>query len=310
MTSRTSPIRDCNAGDLNRLLKLESAPHAQGEDGCVTSLSDLVEGVSRRDDTFGRVVVAERGEEILGYANIIPEFQIGRAVLQWRTAAAGSVRGIAGKLIDAAVSRILAAGIKRIHANIWQGSPAAGRLLSERGFRRIRQYLELRLDLAKTRIRETKDDGFPLRFFEPGQEEALTRLQNRSFAGAWGYNPNTVDETILRTRTPGSSNKDIIMAFESDGRAVGYCWSRTLPAPDKGANQRMGRIHMMGVDPDYRGRGLGRQLLEAGLSELAAKGVPIVELTVDRENQSAYALYRSLGFRVWKRSLWYEKKVE
>jgi mycothiol synthase len=67
---------------------------------------------------------------------------------------------------------------------------------------------------------------------------------------------------------------------------------------------------MMGVDPDYRGRGLGRQLLLAGLSYLKSKDLRRVELTVDSENKEACTLYKSVGFKLWTSSLWYEKRLE
>ena len=66
---------------------------------------------------------------------------------------------------------------------------------------------------------------------------------------------------------------------------------------------------MLGVDPDYRAKGVGMQVLVAGLSRLKGKGIQIVQLTVDSENKAALALYRSIGFEVWKSSLWYEKAL-
>jgi mycothiol synthase len=67
---------------------------------------------------------------------------------------------------------------------------------------------------------------------------------------------------------------------------------------------------MLGVDPDYRGSGLGRKLLLAGLSYLKRKGLQIAELTVDSENKVACALYKSMGFKPWTSSLWYEKRLD
>jgi mycothiol synthase len=310
MSSTSSIIRDYQASDLDRLLKLEGTGGARGQTGCVTSPSDLTESVSRRDYNFVNVIVAERAGDIAGYASVTPEVQLGRAVLRWRVHTDRRTGGIAGKLIDKAISRTLPLGIKAVHANIWHGSPAARKLVCRRGFRCIRRYLEFRLDLSKTHVAEMKSGRFRGRFLQPGGEEGLTRLQNRSFAGAWGYNPNTVEEMILRTRLPGFSRRDIIIAFESDKQPIGYCWTRTYHSEDKGMKQRMGRIHMLGVDPDYRGRGIGRQLLVLGISELARKDVRIIELTVDQENKAACALYRSIGFKVWRSSLWYEKKME
>jgi mycothiol synthase len=255
------------------------------------------------------VIVAERAGGIVGYASVTPEVQLGRAVLRWWVYLDRHTGGIAGKLVDNAISRTLSLGIKTVHVNIWQNSPTAKKILCRRGFTCVRRYLELRLDLSRTHLAKMKKSRFRCRFLQPGGEEGLTHLQNRSFAGAWGYNPNTVDEIISRTRLPGCSRKDIIIAFESDEQPIGYCWTKTYHSEDKGPKQRMGRIHMLGVDPDYRGRGIGRQLLVGGISALARKGLRIIEVTVDQENEAACALYRSVGFKDWKRSLWYEKKM-
>jgi ribosomal protein S18 acetylase RimI-like enzyme len=64
---------------------------------------------------------------------------------------------------------------------------------------------------------------------------------------------------------------------------------------------------MLGVDPDHRGRGIGKEVILAGLSYLKSKGLETVELTVDSENEAAHALYRFAGFQIRTRSLWYEK---
>ena len=64
---------------------------------------------------------------------------------------------------------------------------------------------------------------------------------------------------------------------------------------------------MLGVDPDYRGRGIGRSVLRAGLDYLKSKGRRGVWLTADSENKVAGALYHSLGFEVQSSRLWYEK---
>lgn len=52
-------------------------------------------------------------------------------------------------------------------------------------------------------------------------------------------------------------------------------------------------IHTIGVDPDYQGRGIGRQLL-AELLDFADGGVVFLEVRTD--NEAAIGLYRSVGF--------------
>ena len=67
-----------------------------------------------------------------------------------------------------------------------------------------------------------------------------------------------------------------------------------------GGISRLGRtppfeyeIHTIGVDPAYQGRGIGRRMLDALLT-IAADSV--VHLEVRTDNETAIALYRSVGF--------------
>ena len=66
---------------------------------------------------------------------------------------------------------------------------------------------------------------------------------------------------------------------------------------------------MLGVDRDYRGKGTGKKALLAGLARLKSKGLQVAELTVDSENKTACALYKSIGFKVQTSSYWYEKVI-
>lgn len=52
----------------------------------------------------------------------------------------------------------------------------------------------------------------------------------------------------------------------------------------------------MGVHPDYRRRGIGRQLLQACIAKAWRKGVTRIELEARADNAHAIALYRQLGF--------------
>jgi mycothiol synthase len=218
-------------------------------------------------------------------------------------------RRIAGKLVERAISRTRELGLMRIHVNILQNSLMAEQLLSKMGFTFVRRFLELRLDLSKTLLSEISKICPRCRPLQPGEEERLTQLQNRSFTGSWGYNANTFEEINYRINLPNCSPEDVILAFDSD-KPIGYCWTRINFQKDKAPSEGKGRIYMLGVDPDYRGRGFGRQLLLVGLSYLKRKGRRVIELTVDRENKAACALYKSVGFKLWTSSLWYEKKLD
>ncbi|MDO5502702.1 MAG: mycothiol synthase [Actinomycetia bacterium] len=59
-----------------------------------------------------------------------------------------------------------------------------------------------------------------------------------------------------------------------------------------------GEIYVVGVHPDYQGRGLAGPLTDLGLAHLAAAGCTDVELYVDGENTPARATYEKAGLSV------------
>lgn len=76
------------------------------------------------------------------------------------------------------------------------------------------------------------------------------------------------------------------------GRVVG--WADVLPAWAH-AVAHVGSLGM-GVLPAYRGRGIGRRLLEACIAKAWAQGITRIELEVRADNERAIGLYRSLDF--------------
>ena len=134
-------------------------------------------------------------------------------------------------------------------------------------------------------------------------------MQNRCFRATWGFNPNTPEEIIYSLGLSNAATEDVVIVYDGN-RAVGYCWTKINCETDTERDERKGRILMLGVDPDYRGQGISKLALRAGLSYLQDKQVNAVELTVDSENYAAYSLYKSSGFQVMTRSLYYEKRVD
>jgi ribosomal protein S18 acetylase RimI-like enzyme len=78
---------------------------------------------------------------------------------------------------------------------------------------------------------------------------------------------------------------------DDDGRVVGWC--DVFPSPRE-VSQHVGVLGM-GLLPGYRGRGLGRRLIDAALAA-AADRFEQVDLDVYASNAAAQALYRRSGF--------------
>lgn len=89
------------------------------------------------------------------------------------------------------------------------------------------------------------------------------------------------------------AGESVGFVWEEDGEIVGnLSLRRALPTSTKG--RLIGNVV---VRPDYRGRGIGRALMEAALDEARRQGAHWVGLEVRADNEVACGLYRKLGFR-------------
>ncbi len=89
----------------------------------------------------------------------------------------------------------------------------------------------------------------------------------------------------------------ILRVAEADGAVVGYGYAG-LEGPDWMALRGpAGVIYDLIVDPERRGQGVGRRLLDALLQALAERGAPQVVLFTATQNQDAQRLFAAAGFR-------------
>jgi ribosomal protein S18 acetylase RimI-like enzyme len=78
------------------------------------------------------------------------------------------------------------------------------------------------------------------------------------------------------------------------GRVVGWC---DVTPRERPTTQHSGVLGI-GVLPEWRGGGVGRQLIEHALEASRAFPLARVELAVRADNDRAIALYRRIGFEV------------
>ncbi|MFC1903418.1 GNAT family N-acetyltransferase [Chloroflexota bacterium] len=303
-------IRNYRHSDFADYVKLIIASEKRHPSGCRLSPQSIGENLKRpnyspEQDLF----VAEIDGKIVGFIDIIPEINSRRVILDCLVHPEHRRRGLAKKLLGCATRRAkeLKAIVARV--NIRQDNIVAKNILTKLGFKIVRQFLELRLSLTEVRLPDNAHHNYASCHLQYGEAEKLTRIQNRCFANVWGYNPNTTEEIACRIKMSHRSSEDVVLIYDTD-KLVGYCWAEINRKVETDNGDRKGRIYMLGVDPDCRGKGIGRIALLAGLTYLKSKGIRVVELTVDSENEAALALYSSVGFKKWSSSLWYEKKVD
>jgi ribosomal-protein-alanine N-acetyltransferase len=121
--------------------------------------------------------------------------------------------------------------------------------------------------------------------------DAVLAIEQDSFPSPWSR-PLFVGE--LR-----SDHSFPMVAMDSEGRIVGYICPMLVIDE--------GHILNVAVDKKFRGRGIGRQLVERVLMDCRSQNAEFVSLEVRPSNVAAISLYRQLGFIVTgRRKAYYE----
>ena len=245
--------------------------------------------------------VAESDGLLVGYTLLAPELPIGRAVASGGVMPLHRGAGAGRGLLRKAVERARQLRVDVLHVQADESSEDEGHLLERLGFRAVREYWSLSWTGNEAPVFEVPP-RFGLRAFQADRDEAvLTHLQNASFEGTWGFCPNTVEQIAARVSLRPWEAEGVLLLLD-DRIPAAYNWTSRCSV-EPGAT---GRISMTGVHPSYRGRGLGRTVLLAGIERLKRLGAGPIRLEVDSENTPAMKLYQSSGFQRVGRALWYE----
>ena len=240
-------------------------------------------------DPGNNCLLLEVEGRIRGYCLIFPELPIKRAVLAPDIAGDFAGSPEEGELLDQALARAWELGAVVAHLCLSQDSPRR-HLLESKGFSLERDYWDM-LWRAEGLPHAVLPAEFRIGSFQPGDAATLTQIQNDTFTGTWGFSPNTVDQIEYRSSMSNTAPSGILLLYSGE-QVAGYCW--TCFAPSKG--ELKGIIGMIGVSPDFRGRGISKPLLVAGMEYLKTAGIEEIGLHVDGINAPAIALYKSVGF--------------
>jgi GNAT superfamily N-acetyltransferase len=86
-----------------------------------------------------------------------------------------------------------------------------------------------------------------------------------------------------------------LLVLEFEGQVVGTLQLNFLPGLSRRGAERA-QIEAVRIADGYRGRGLGRRLMEAAIAMARARGCRLVQLTSDLRREDARRFYLSLGF--------------
>ncbi|MBE1876927.1 mycothiol synthase [Myceligenerans sp. TRM 65318] len=305
------------------------AAAAAGADGVVPLSEQPLLNLSRDEPWLTHVVARDAGDEggVPGAGRVVGYLQIDRS---GPVASAEVVvhphhrrRGIARRLLHAAELDVTfpmrsgEPGGQQLRVWAHGDLPPARGLAAALGYGPVRELRFLARPIDEGPPVPAPEDvvvpeGYVLRTFRPGDDDAWLDLNARAFASHPEQGRLTSEDLRARQEEPWFDPEGFFLLFpaaadgtesprdSSSGPApaaapVAFIWTKVETG--QAAGSRDGEIYVVGVAPEAQGRGLGRLMTDVGLAHLARVGVNRAVLYVEGDNAPALATYKHAGFR-------------
>jgi mycothiol synthase len=213
-------------------------------------------------------------------------------------------RGLATFLLDRAVHRARVAARDHelpavVRVTVVDGDHRAHAWHERRGFRPVRHFLQMRLDLDQPPPPPAWPPGLDVRAATHDDLPRVWTAHQEAFADlptAW---PSSFDDWCAARRVGDDLDLDLWLLAIAGEVIVGVCLCRagTPEAPETG------HIVDLGVVPAWRRRGIALALLRTALARFRERSLTGAALEVDDVTlHGAVALYQAAGLRVVRRT--------
>jgi mycothiol synthase len=211
-------------------------------------------------------------------------------------------RGLGAAILDRGEACARTRGAAKIHAVALAADAPAAALLGGRGFREVRRFYEMAIELAATPVVPPLADGLLLDLFREEDAVAFHSALNDAFQDHWEWHPPPFEEWWELRNGEQSDAEGPLWFIVRDGDEI------AAVARNEANRNGGGYVGALGVRRPWRGRGLGKALLYRTFAEFWGRGVTRVTLGVDSESPTgATALYESVGMEVESTMVVFEK---
>jgi len=254
-----------------------------------------------------------REERCYVFGTVHPDHRgagIGRRLLEWGLARGTDLLQSSGNDLP----KYLRVGESRVNTS-------AIRLFERFGLESVRYFADLRADLSvPTPARHTAAAtpaaatpgalGFRIIPWDLARNEEARLMKNAAFMDHWGSTPTPPEWWAAQTSGFGSRVDWSYFAVTSEDQIIGHLITHRTPNDDEVLGAKYAWIDNIGTLAEHRGRGIATQLITTALTKYRAEGMQFAALGVDSANPTgAYRLYESLGFRLWREFVTYQRVV-
>ena len=294
MTPAPEPVRPHELQAAFRLLFQHVSP--LDRQGRIDSALGLVD--RRELDPAGLFVLHSRGELVGAVLGLVLP---GSAALVWPPQCVPSVHRAAREdaLLQSTADWLRGRNVQVAQALLSPEESSRADTLPRNGFPHVTHLWFLRHDLllpshllkAPTRLNYRSYAACDVSLFH----QTLQRTYENTLDCPELNGSRGVEQVIAGHRPPGPFNPDHWLMALADGDPVGVLL--LMEALETGEWE----TSYVGVVPEARRRGLGREMMLKALWEAHEAGARRLTLSVDARNEPAWDLYRGLGFKVFDR---------
>jgi GNAT superfamily N-acetyltransferase len=212
-------------------------------------------------------------------------------------------RGLGTVIVRATEARAREHGARKLDNGILARDRAASALLEANGYRDVRHYYVMTIELDAPPPEPEWPEGLVPRPFEREHSHAFWAADDEAFQDESGYESEPFEQFVeRRLESPRFDPELWIAVWDGDEIAA------TLIADWKRFGA--GWIGGLAVRRPWRRRGLGRALLLRSFGQFYERGERRVSLNVHTENPTgATRLYESVGMRVEREDALYQKEL-
>jgi mycothiol synthase len=264
------------------------------------SVADVQAWLHRTDLEIASWLFEEAGR-IAAFGWAEPHGEVGVAVGIVGEEAKG--RGLGSELVERSEASLRGSGASRVHQIALAADARAPALFAARGYREVRRFWEMAIDLEESPASPQLPDGMRIESFVESDARPFHDALDEAFHDHWEHHPRPFEEWWDEKRAAPDYDPTLWFLVR-DGDEIA-----AVVRNDSNRNGG-GWVGALGVRRAWRGLGLGRALLLHTFGEFHARGTTRVGLGVDAENATgATTLYERVGMRVDVEQIVYEKSL-
>lgn len=207
---------------------------------------------------------------------------------------AGIAHGEQQAVIESCVEALAKAGLHYAQALVEPGAENLASVLCDAGFRRLTRLRYLERDTRYPWV-DPPESEVEWTSYSVQNSERFARTIQHTYKGSLdcpelsGRRP--IDDVMAAHRSSGTFSATLWQLASVAGQDVGCLLLSNL------GEGSIAEVAYMGVRPEYRGRGLGRALLQRALTLCRHERISRLTLAVDDRNHAAIRVYDQLAFR-------------